>query len=66
MIISKEIKQIVSYTTVGVELEKFLQKIQTEQGYKVLSVTETKVNNIPRCSEQGFIVIYDTCDEEKT
>lgn len=59
MILSYEVKQIVSYKTVGSELEDRLDIIQNEWHGKVLNVIETKVPNGMGCSNQGFIIIYE-------
>ena len=65
MIFSRIIKQQYSYASVGDELDEFLRYIQLEKGYKVISVIETKVNPLPGYSDQGFIVLYDTCDDKE-
>ena len=60
MIKSEIIRQTSEYTPVSTELEKALDAIQSSWGYKVLSVFETKVNAIPRMTEQAFIILYET------
>lgn len=60
---AKIVKQICSYTPVADELVKALDLIQNDWKYKVVSVYETKVNKSPNCSDQGFVVIYDTLEE---
>lgn len=60
MIRSYTVRQMVSYIPVADELEKQLDSIQCELGYKVISVTETKIG----ASEQGFIILYDTKESE--
>lgn len=59
MISSRLVKQIVSYGHIAYELEETLQSIQS-RGYKVLKVVETKVSNTKGCTDQAFIIIYDT------
>lgn len=64
MIETRIINQIVSYEPVAYELEKALSAIQN-RGYKVLSVTETKVNKIPGHTDQAFIILYETGEENE-
>ena len=58
------VRQISSYIPVAEELEKDLISIQS-RGYKVLSVTETKVNKIPGHTDQAFIILYETGEENE-
>ena len=58
------VRQIVSYIPVANELEDALSAIQN-RGYKVLSVTETKVNKIPGLTDQAFIILYETGEEDE-
>jgi len=58
MIISKTVRQEVSYRDVGDELNDELERLQ-RLGYKIISVTETKVSPLPRMSNQGFIILYE-------
>lgn len=60
MIRSYTVRQTVSYIPVADELKKQLDSIQCELGYKVISVTETKIGT----NEQGFIILYDTKESE--
>ena len=60
MIKSEIIRQTSEYTPVSTELEKALEAIQSAREYKVLNVFETKVNAIPRMTEQAFIILYET------
>lgn len=61
MILSKTVRQIVSYRTVGDELSNELTLLQ-KSGFKVKDVTETEVTPIPGMSTQGFIIIYESED----
>ncbi len=56
---SKTVQQIVSYIPVVDELQEALNIIQDEWKCKVKSVIETKVNESPGSSSQGFIILYD-------
>ena len=58
MIASTTVRQETSYRTVGDELNEELKRLQ-RLGYKIISVTETKVSPLPRMSDQGFIVLYE-------
>ena len=64
MIETRIISQIVSYIPVAKELENALISIQS-RGYKVLSVTETKVNKTPGHTDQAFIILYETGEENE-
>lgn len=58
------VSQIASYIPVAKELENALIGIQS-RGYKVLSVTKTKVNKIPGHTDQAFIILYETGEENE-
>ena len=58
MILSTTVRQEVSYRPVGYELNDKLERLQ-RLGYKIISVTETKISPLPRMSNQGFIVLYE-------
>lgn len=58
MILSKTVRQEVSYRPVGYELNEELERLQ-RLGYKIISVTETKVDTIHGMSNQGFIIVYE-------
>ena len=58
MIKTLTVKQIVSYEPVADQLAHWLEVIQGEWGCEVLNVFETKVNNSPNQSKQGFIILY--------
>jgi hypothetical protein len=62
---SKEVKQYISYEPVVSELNKWLDIIQDNWGGTVISVNPIKVNKIPGCSEDGFLIIYDDNKEKK-
>lgn len=62
---SKEVRQIVSYEPVGSELNKWLGIIQDKWGGTVISVNPVKVNQIPGCSGDGFVIIYNDNKEKK-
>lgn len=62
-IYSTTVRQIVSYRKVCDELKDTLDRLN-KHGYDILSVIETKVNEIPGCSDQGFIIIYKINDGE--
>lgn len=65
MIMSRTIKQIVSYKPVSDLLEEELVRLN-RNGCKIIGIHETKVNNGLGCSNQGFIIIYDdTAEEDK-
>lgn len=53
------VKQVCSYIPVADTLIKTLDLIQNDWKCKVISIYETKVNKLPDCSDQGFIIIYD-------
>ena len=57
MINSTTVRQVTSYTPVSSELVEKLDILQ-KQGYHIINVIETKVNKIPDCSDQGFIILY--------
>ena len=57
MINSTTVRQVTSYTPVSSELEEKLDILQ-KNGYHIINVIETKVNKIPGCSDQGFIILY--------
>ena len=59
MIQTMLVEQHVSYEPVGDVLKDKLDLIQNRWGYKIISITETKVCKMPRCSDQGFIILYD-------
>lgn len=63
MITSTVVKQMASYLPPAEMVERTLANIQAE-GYKVLNVIETKVNKSPGCTDQAFLIIYDTGEEE--
>ena len=56
---SKTVQQIVRYIPLADELQEALNIIQDEWKFKVISVLETKVNDSPGSSSQGFIILYD-------
>lgn len=58
MILSKTVRQEVSYRPVGYELNEELRRLQG-LGYKIVNVTETKVDTIRGMSNQGFIILYE-------
>jgi hypothetical protein len=58
MILSTTVRQEVSYRTVGDELDEELERLQ-RLGYKIINVTGTKVNPLPKMSNQGFIILYE-------
>jgi hypothetical protein len=60
---SRTIKQIVSYEPVSDLLEEELVRLN-KNGCKIISIHETKVNGGLGCSNQGFIIIYDTNEED--
>ena len=64
MIETRIIRQTASYEPVAYELERALARIQG-WGYKVLNVIETKDNKIPGLSDQAFIIVYETGDDEE-
>lgn len=53
------VQQVCSYIPVADVLIKTLDSIQNNWKCKVISVYETKVNKLPDCSDQGFIIIYE-------
>lgn len=57
MIKSITVEQVTSYTPVSSELEKRLDNLQ-KNGYHIINIIETKVNKMPGCSDQGFIILY--------
>ncbi len=57
------VRQISDYKPVAYELQETLEAVQT-QGHKVVNVIETKLNKMPRHTDQGFIILYDTGEEE--
>jgi hypothetical protein len=58
MILSTTVRQEVSYRPVGYELNDKLERLQ-RLGYKIISVTETKVDTVRKLSNQGFIIVYE-------
>lgn len=58
------VRQVTSYEPVAYLLEKTLARIQG-WGYKVLNVIETKDNKIPGLSDQAFIILYETENDER-
>lgn len=65
MIRSRTIKQIVSYIPVSDLLEETLARFN-ENGYKIISIHETKIPGGIGLGDQGFIIIYDTNEENKS
>lgn len=65
MINSTTVEQVTSYTPVSSELEKRLDNLQ-KNGYHIINVIETKVNKMPGCSDQGFIILYDDRDNSSS
>ena len=59
MIQTMLVEQHVSYEPVAHVLSEKLDLIQNIWCYKIISITETKVCKSPRCSDQGFIILYD-------
>lgn len=55
MIRSTLISRLTKYKSAGEELGCYLDMIQDEYGYKVISVTEAE----DRFHQQGFLVLYD-------
>lgn len=53
------IEQTVSYRPVAHELEDKLKLIQETWGYKVINVFETRLNERPLGTNQGFIILYE-------
>ncbi len=56
------VNQISDYRPIAYELKDALEAVQA-QGYKVLNVIETKLNKMPRHTDQGFIILYDAGEE---
>ena len=51
------VRQVCSYEPVANVLNDTLKMLK-EKNYTVVNVIETKVNKIPGCTDQGFIVLY--------
>lgn len=64
MIETTIVRQVSSYEPVAYLLERALVRIQG-WGYKVLNVIETKDNKIPGLSDQAFIILYETENDER-
>ena len=64
MIKTELVKQIFTEREVAYELQKMLDVVQMQWGYKVLNIIETKVNKCNGWSDQAFIIIYDTGEEK--
>lgn len=58
MIRTTTVRQVVSYTPVADELNSRVEALN-EQGCHITNIIETRVNMIPGCSDQGFIIVYD-------
>lgn len=66
MIGSETVRQIFLERPVSEDLEKMLEVVQKEWGYKVLNVIETKIHNGGHgYSDQAFIIIYDTGEDKE-
>ena len=63
MIKSTEVRQILPQKSIADRLADRLENLQM-QGYKIISIHETKVSTPRDCTDQGFIIIYDTGEEE--
>lgn len=64
MIETEIVRQVVSYEPPAYLLERALARIQG-WGYKVLNVIETKDNKIPGLTDQAFIILYETGEENE-
>jgi len=55
---AKIVQQRLSFKPVADELTEWLDIIQNKWEYEIINVIETKVNKIPDCSDQGFIILF--------
>lgn len=56
---TKVVRQIESHETPADILGRVVDGIRAK-GYKVVNIIETKVNKMPNCTDQAFLVVYDT------
>lgn len=55
---AKIVQQRLSFKPVADELTEWLDIIQNKWEYEIINVIETKVNKMPDCSDQGFIILF--------
>ena len=63
MIKSMHVIQRSDHRSVAEELDIKLTYLQAVKGYKVIQIFESKTNPQYNCSEQSFIIVYDTLTE---
>lgn len=60
----KIVQQRLDFKPVADELKEWLDIIQNKWEYEIINVIETKVNKMPDCSDQGFIILFKEVPDE--
>lgn len=61
---AKIVQQRLDFKPVADELKEWLDIIQNKWEYEIINVIETKVNKMPDCSDQGFIILFKEVPDE--
>lgn len=61
---AKIVQQRLDFKPVADELTEWLDIIQNKWEYEIINVIETKVNKMPDCSDQGFIILFKEVPDE--
>lgn len=61
---AKVVQQLDEYTSVGEYLAEVLEIMQDDPKITVEQVIKTKVEKLPGCSKQGFIILYKVNDDD--